>query len=133
MVMRYLLAFFAYVIPTFALGFVWHLVAFGEYYRSLQVYRDDLIFPFGLLSMAVQAIAWAYIYDRLFSGESVLRGALKFGVLAAPLAWSYFVIAVAAKHHMASVSGFVMIETAFIVVHFLIVSPLIALALTSRK
>lgn len=133
MTKRYLLAFFAYVIPTFALGFIWHLVAFGDYYRSLQVYRDDLIFPFGLLSMAIQAFAWAYIYDRLFSGESVLRGALKFGILAALLAWSYFVIAVAAKHHMASVSGFVLIETAFVIVQFIIVSPLIALAFTIRR
>jgi hypothetical protein len=42
------------------------------------------------------------------------------------------VIAVAAKHHMSSVAGYVQIETAFVLVHYAIVSPLIA-AVYSRK
>jgi hypothetical protein len=130
---RYALAFLAYVIPTFVLGFVWHLVAFDSYYKALQVYREDIVIPFGLLSMTVQGIVWVYLYDRLFAGESVLRGALKFGAVAAPLAWSFMVVAVAAKHHMASVSGFVLIETGFIIVHYIVVSPLIALAFASSR
>lgn len=36
------------------------------------------------------------------------------------------VLAVGAKHHMSSVSGFLTIETAFILIHYMIVSPLIA-------
>jgi hypothetical protein len=128
MKLRFVLAMLAYIVPTFPIGYFWHLVTFKSYYESLQVYRDDILIPFGLISMLVQSIAWAYIYSRLFAGESVLRGAVKFAALAAPLAWSFMVIAVAAKHHMASVAGFVAIETAFIVVQYLIVSPLIALA-----
>jgi hypothetical protein len=131
--MRHVLAFLAYVVPTFILGIVWHLVAFDSYYKALQVYRADIIIPFGFLSIAVQGAVLAYIYDRMFAGEDVLRGAVKFGCLVAPLAWSYFVIAVAAKHHMASVSGFVLIETAFVIVHYIVVSPLIALAFAFRK
>lgn len=130
---RFLLAMLAYILPTFPLGYIWHLTAFKGYYESLQVYRDDLIIPFGLLSMAVQSVVWAYVYSRLFAGESVLRGAIKFAALAAPLAWSFMVIAVAAKHHMASVAGFVQIETAFVIVHYAIVSPLIALAFSVPK
>ena len=130
---HHLLAFLSYVVATMVLGIVWHLVAFDSYYKALQVYRDDVIIPFGFVSIVIQATAWTYLYDRLFAGESVLRGAVKFGCFAAPLAWSYFVIAVAAKHHMASVSGFVAIETAFVVVHYIVVSPLIALAFAYRK
>jgi hypothetical protein len=63
----------------------------------------------------------------------VLRGAVKFAALAAPLAWSFLVLTIAAKHHMASVSGFVLIETAFTAVQYLVVSPLIALAFSSRR
>jgi hypothetical protein len=125
---RFLLAMLAYIVPTFPLGYFWHLVTFKSYYDSLQVYRDDILIPFGLLSMLVQSIAWAYIYSRLFAGETVLRGAVRFAALAAPVAWSFMVVAVAAKHHMASAAGFVAIETAFIVVQYLIVSPLIALS-----
>jgi hypothetical protein len=130
---QHLFAFLSYVVVTMVLGIVWHLVVFDSYYRALQVYRDDVIIPFGLVSIVIQAIAWTYLYDRLFGGEDVLRGAVKFGCLAAPLAWSYFVIAVAAKHHMASVSGFVVIETAFVIVHYIVVSPLIALAFAFRR
>jgi hypothetical protein len=125
---RFLLAMLAYIVPTFPIGYFWHLVTFKNYYESLQVYRDDILIPFGLISMLVQSIAWAYIYSRLFAGETVLRGAVKFAALAAPIAWSFMVVAVAAKHHMASVAGFVAIESAFTAVQYLIVSPLIALA-----
>ncbi len=45
-------------------------------------------------------------------------GALKFAALAMPLAWSFLVVAVSAKHHMSSVSGFLLIESAFIVVQY---------------
>jgi hypothetical protein len=130
---RFVLAMLAYIIPTFPLGYIWHLVAFKGYYESLQVYRDDILIPFGLLSMFVQSIVWAYLYSRLFAGEPVLRGAVKFAALAAPLAWSFMVIAVAAKHRMADAAGFVLIETAFIAVQYAVVSPLIALAFAQRR
>jgi hypothetical protein len=125
---RFLLGVLAYILPTFPLGYVWHLVLFQDYYAALAVYRDDLIVPFGLASMVIQGVAWAFIYSRLFAGESVFRGALKFAALAAPIAWSFLVLAVAAKHRMASVSGFLMVETAFTALQYLVVSPLIALA-----
>jgi hypothetical protein len=125
---RFLLSFLAYVLPTFPIGYLWHLVVFKSYYEALQVYREDVIIPFGLISMAIQGVVWTYLYARLFAGESVLRGAVKFAALAAPLAWSFIVIAVGAKHRMASVSGFVLIETGFIALQYAVVSPLIALA-----
>jgi hypothetical protein len=130
MSMRFLLATLAYIVPTFPLGYVWHLVVFKSYYDALQIYRDDIIVPFGIASMVIQGIAWAFIYSRLFAGESVLRGAAKFAAIATPLAWSFLVLVVAAKHHMASVTGFVVVETAFTLLQYAVVSPLIALAFT---
>jgi hypothetical protein len=128
MTTRYVLAALAYIVPTFPLGYVWHLVIFKRYYDALLVYRPDMIIPLGLASMVIQSVIWAYLYGRLFSGEPVGRGALKFAALAAPLAWSFLVLPIGAKHLMADVSGFVLIETAFIAVQYLVVSPLIALA-----
>jgi len=129
---RRILAILAYMLPTFPLGFFWHLTVFADYYKSLNVYRDDIIIPFGIVSMLIQGVIWTIVYERLFSGESILRGALKFALLACPLAWSFMVLAVGAKHQMSSVSGFLLIETAFILVHYAIVSPLIA-AVYARK
>ena len=118
MTTRFLLATLAYIVPTFPLGYFWHLVIFKRYYDSLLVYRPDVIIPLGLASMAIQSVIWAYLYGRLFSGEPVLRGAVKFAALAFPLAWSFLVLPIGAKHLMADVQGFVLIETAFVAVHF---------------
>ena len=120
------LAVLAYVLPTFPLGFFWHLTIFADYYKSLDVYREHIVIPFGITSMLIQGVIWSVVYERLFAGEPILRGALKFALLACPLAWSFMVLAVSAKHHMSSVSGFLMIETAFMLVHYATVSPLIA-------
>ena len=120
------LAVLAYVLPTFPLGFFWHLIVFADYYRSLNVYREQVIIPFGIGSMLVQGLIWALLYERLFAGESVVKGALKFAAFACPLAWSFMVLAVSAKHPMSSVGGFLIIETAFMLVHYAVVSPLIA-------
>jgi hypothetical protein len=97
------------------------------------VFRPDITIPLGVASMVLQSAIWAYLYWRLFRHETVLVGALKFAALAMPLAWSFLVVAVSAKHHMTSVSGFLQIETAFIVVQYLVTSPLIALAFSYRR
>lgn len=127
-----ILAVLAYMIPTFPLGYLWHLTVFADYYKSLDVFRENIIVPFGVTSMLIQGFVWAIIYERMFSGRPILKGAFEFAMVACPLAWSFMVLAVSAKHHMSSVSGFLMIETAFILVHYIVVSPLIA-AVYARK
>ena len=62
-----------------------------------------------------------------------MRGALKFATLACPLGWTYMVPAVSAKQQMSSVSGFLAIETGFMLVHYAIVSPLIAAVYWSKQ
>lgn len=42
---RYVSAVLAYLVPTFGLGFVWHLVLFQSYYEALAMYRRDIIIP----------------------------------------------------------------------------------------
>jgi hypothetical protein len=127
------LAVLAYLLPTFPLGYFWHLVAFADHYHRLAMYRDDVIIPFGLASMAIQALLFAWSYPRLFgaNGARWLRGALGFGLFFGALAWSFAVLPVAAKYRMSSVPEFLALETAFTIVQFLIVSPLIALAYRS--
>lgn len=126
------LAVLAYMLPTFPLGFFWHLTVFADYYKSLHVYRDDMVIPFGVVSMLIQGVIWPIVYERLFAGESIARGALRFAALAFPLAWSFMVLAVSAKHIMSSVGGYLTIETAFVALQYAIVSPLIA-AVYARK
>lgn len=127
---RFWLAVAAYLVPTFPLGYVWHLVAFRDRYQRLAIYRDDVIIPLGLGSMLVQAFLFAWIYPRVFdtARDAWLTSALAFGAVFGTLAWSFTTLPVAAKNRMASVPRFIALETAFTVVQFGVVSPFIALA-----
>jgi ABC-type sugar transport system permease subunit len=121
----------AYVVPTFLLGFVWHLVLFRSAYDALGIYRKDVIIPFGLLSMIVQGVLFAWIYEKVFAragGTWMARG-LAYAGLGALLSWSFTTIAVAAKNVMTSVPDYLLIETAFTVVQWAIVGPLTSLLL----
>lgn len=124
------LAVLAYVVPTFITGFIWHLVAFHDVYVRFAIYRAEPIIPLGFGSMLVQALIFAWAYPRLFdtSRTAWQAGALRAGLLFAGLSWSFTTLAVAAKHPMASVSDYLMIESGFTVVQFLLVAPLMALA-----
>jgi hypothetical protein len=128
--MRFLLGVLAYLVPSFALGFVWHLILFERYYATLAMYRSDIIIPFGLLAMVIQAVTFAWIYERTFArqdGALLLRG-LTYGAFGAVLSWTFTTLAVAAKNIMTSVPDYLLIETAFTAVQWAMVGPLTALA-----
>lgn len=126
----YWLAVLAYLVPTFPLGYVWHLVTFAEGYQRLGMYRDNVIIPLGLASMVIQALVFAWAYPRLFAAHGMQwqRGALAFGCVFGAMAWSFAVLPVVAKYRMASVQDFIVLETCFTALQFAVVSPLIALA-----
>ena len=120
----------AYRVTTFAIAFAWHLVLFEPSYHALGIYRADPIIPFGLASMVIQGAVFSWTFPRVFAGSrgSLLKNGLLYGLGAGLLSWSFTTLAVAAKHPMASISDFVLLETAFTALQFLVVSPLIALA-----
>jgi hypothetical protein len=115
---RYSLGILAYLVPSFALAFLWHLVLFKEYYESLAIYRVDIIIPFGFLSMLIQSVLFAWIYDRMFAPtpSPMTASIVKYAILGALLSWSFTTLAVGAKNLMSSVPRFMTIETAFTVV-----------------
>lgn len=122
------LAVLAYLLPTFPLGYFWHLVVFADRYQQLAMYRDAVIIPLGLASMIIQALLFAWAYPRLFGGHAASwrGGVLRFGLFFGTLAWSFAVLPVAAKYRMSSVPDFVVLETLFTVLQFAVVSPLVA-------
>jgi hypothetical protein len=125
---RFGLGVLAYLVPTFALGFVWHLILFKQYYEDLAIYRKDIIIPFGLLSMLVQAFLFVWMYGQVFAPRngSLLARGLLYAVFGAVLSWSFTTLAVAAKNTMTSVPHYLVIETAFTVVQWILVGPLTA-------
>lgn len=134
MMRRIVVGALSYLVPTFVLGFVWHLVAFKGYYDALAMYRSDVIIPFGFLAMTLQAVLFAWVFEGSFARgrASVWRRGLAFAAFGAVLSWSFTTLAVAAKNVMTSVPDYLLIETTFTVVQWLIVGPLMALALSKR-
>ena len=128
--MRFILGVLAYLVPTFALGFVWHLVLFEHYYKALAIYRSDIIIPFGFVSILIQAVIFAWIYDKAFAQRNgtFLSRALAYSALGAVLSWTFTTLAVAAKNMMTSVPDYLVIETGFTIVQWIMVGPLTALA-----
>lgn len=124
------LAVLAYLVPTFPLGYFWHLVTFHDAYGRLAVYRSDVIIPFGLAAMLIQAMIFAWAYPRLFSTrrEDCWRSALRAAGVFAALSWTFSTLAVAAKHRMTSVPDYFLLESAFTLLQFAVVCPLMALA-----
>ena len=125
----------ANLVPTFALGFVWHLVAFKGYYDALAIYRRDVIIPFGFVAMTLQAVLFAWVFEHTFASgpASLWKRGLSFAAFGAVLSWSFNTLSVAAKNVMSSVPDYLVIETAFTVVHWALVGPLMALALAKAS
>jgi hypothetical protein len=127
---RFRLGVAAYLVPTFPIAYVWHLVVFAPAYEALGIYRPDPIISFGYASMLIQAIAFSWAYPQLLPGRgsAVLKPGLSYGLALAVLSWSFTTLAVAAKSPMTSVPAFIQLESGFTLLQFLFVGPLIALA-----
>ena len=125
---RFLLHLLAYAVPTFLLGYVWHLVLFAGTYQALEIYRTPIIVPFGFAAILIQGAIVALAYPKLTVSPERLRSGLAFASGAALLSWTFTTLTVAAKHRMSSVADFIAIETAFTLVQFLLVGPLLVLA-----
>lgn len=132
---KFWLAAAAYILPTFPLGYFWHLSTFKTSYDALQIYRPDVIIPMGLSSMIIQGIIFAWVYPRLFSTarQDWLASAGKFFAVFGMLAWSFLVLPTAAKVNMTSVVDFLKLETGFTILQYLVAAPLIALAWRNSK
>ncbi len=124
----YTVSLLAYAVPTFILGFVWHLKLFARTYDALSIYRKNIVIPFGAVAILLQGAVIAWVYPRLVADPGSVASGLRFGAGAALLSWTFTTLSVAAKHHMSSVAGFLRIESAFTLVQFAVVGPLLALA-----
>jgi hypothetical protein len=120
----------AYLVPTFPIAYAWHLVWLAPSYEALGIYRPDPIIPYGLLSMLIQGVIFSLAYPRFFPDRTgaILRPGLIYGAGLAILSWSFTTLAVAAKNIMSSVPIYLVLETGFTVLQFVVVGPLIALA-----
>ena len=107
----------SYLVLSFALGAIWHVVLFKEYYKKLAIYSniDKPRFSFGLTSMLLQGIVLAYVYPLIINPWLFSLGL--FMTLT-----SFMVFAEAGKQNATSLSGFVTIQIAFSAVQTIMVT-----------
>jgi len=123
----------AYLVPTFPIAFVWHLVLFEQTTTRCIIYSADPIIPFGLASMIIQAIIFSWVFPRVFAGSngSVLKNGLLYGLGGRPCChghsqrWRLQPNTRWPRSRIMFCS-----KTTFTVLQFLIIGPLVALAYT---
>jgi membrane protein CcdC involved in cytochrome C biogenesis len=110
------------------LGMIWHFVFFKELYESLGIYnRVEPIIPLGFISMAIQGLIMAYLFPFFYrEGNPVLHG-IRFGLIMGFFLFSVSTLANAAKIEVTSMSSWIMIQTAFHLIQFLVAGILIGL------
>ena len=117
---HYFLATGAYIVVTFILGFVWHLVLFKKTYQRLGIFSriDDPIIPLGLTAMILQGLVLAYLYPHIFTGGPFLSEGLRFGLLMGLFIASSAVFAEAAKQRVTSLPIWLALESAYYLIQF---------------
>jgi len=126
---KFLLAWAAYVVVTFVLGFVWHLALFKKTYQALGIFSrlDDPVIPLGLSAMLMQGAILAYVYPMFPKGGSLLAEGLKFGLVLGAFIASSAVFAEAAKQKVASLPTWLALESTYYVIQFGLAGIAIAL------
>lgn len=118
---RYILTALAYIIPTMIWGLVWHLVWFKDQYHALGIYnREEPIIPMGFSSMILQGMIIAHLYPYYTKGNNSFATVMRYNLLIGALFYSITTIANAAKIHITSMQDWMLLQTAFTLLQFVI-------------
>ena len=118
---KFIFATLVYVVITMAIALPWHLVIFKDLYASLGIYnREPPIIPLGLASMIIQGMVLAYFYPLFYKGGNPIWQGIKFGLIMGVFLFSVSTLANAAKIQVTSMSIWILIQTAFHSIQFIL-------------
>ena len=128
---KFILSVIGYFIATMAVAFPWHMVFFHDKYMAMGAFtRGEPIMSFGMLSIVLQGIVFAYFYPLFYrhknGGPQVIRG-IQFSLFMGLTVWTVMVFATAAKFNIEPVSHFVLLGTAFQLIQYILVGVTIGL------
>lgn len=125
---KFILTALAYIVPTMALGMLWHFVIFKDLYDSLGIYnRTEPIIPLGFTSMIIQGLILAYFYPFYNRENKSMTTAIKYSLLMGLFLFSVSTLANAAKMQVTSMQTWLLVQSAFTVIQFTIAGVLIGL------
>lgn len=117
--MKIVLGTLAYLVVTFPLAYVWHLVVFKETYERLGYFsREKPIIAFGFLAILLQGILLSCLYPHICRGLSLTKGAAMLALLMGSYHWTTHVLAEAAKHPIEPLPTWFGLETAYLAIQF---------------
>jgi hypothetical protein len=125
MTKKFTLAVIGFVVTSFALAAPWHLIWFHDKYVAMGAFtRGEPIMPFGVLTMILQGVVFAYFYPLFYKhkggGHPAYRG-IQFSLFMGLTVWTVMVLATAAKFNIEPVVDFVILGTAFQILQFVFV------------
>lgn len=109
----------AYIVMTFALAVLWHVVLFRELYETLGYFgREEPSFVLGFLSIVIQGVLLALGFRSFRDERRPMESALRFSAAAGVYLWTVHVVAFAAKSALSSVPTFFAVETTYLAFQF---------------
>lgn len=108
----------AYIVIVFPLALGWHLGLFKQKYESFGYFAGKPNIPAGLAAIVIQGVALALIFPLFHTGSAGLMRALQFAGLMGLFFWTSHVLALVAKQDVPNASGFIAMETGYLVLQF---------------
>ena len=129
---RFLSATIGYIVVTFIVAVLWHIVLFkGTYDQLGYISRKEPGFLLGFLSMTFQGGVLAWLFPIFSKGEATLGKGVRFALVMGIFFWSCHVLAAAAKHDISPLPVFLAIETAFLLLQFTLAGLILGVAYRS--
>ena len=119
MLLKRLLATFAYTVISMLIAVPWHLGWFKQQYHDFGVYtRADPIIPLGMATMLIQGGVMAWLYPRWYRGGTPALEGTKFALLFGVFLYSASTLATIAKVAVADPWQFVLLSGIFHALQF---------------
>lgn len=115
---KILLASAGYVLIVFPLALAWHLALFKEKYQAFGYFVGEPNIPVGLATIIIQGIALALIYPLFHTGSAGFARAFQFAGLMGLFFWTSHVLALVAKQNVPNATGFIAMETGYLIAQF---------------
>lgn len=115
----------AYVLITFPLAVVWHVILFKQKYTAFGYFDGEPNFLLGFITILIQGSVLSSLYPYVkFRGNGVGRG-LKYSLLMGSFFWTSHVLAFVAKQVISSPFVFIAMESFYLFLQFGIYGVLI--------
>lgn len=119
---KFILSVLAFFVVTMMVAYPWHMVFFHDKYLAMGAFtRGQPIMPFGMLSVILQGIVFAYFYPLYYrhkGGGHPTGIGIQFGLFLGLTVYTVMVFSTAAKFKIEPVLDFVLLGTAFQFIQF---------------